>query len=467
MIKAISKKSLNDPLSVTEKVGYGLGDMAANFYMGFFSYFLLYYYTDIWGLAPAAVGIMFLVSKIIDAISDPGMGLIADRTRSRWGKYRPYLLFVAIPYGILGYLVFLGPELSDSGKLIYAYVTYILVFIAYTAINVPYSALLAVISPLAEERTKATTYRFIFAGLGSLLITLFATPLADYFGGGDDAKGFRLTMALFATLAVIIFIIVFLTTRERVEPEVNHKSSVKEDLVSLLKNKSWIALSVMSILLIVGIAARATSVVFYVKYYFGADESKVIFFFDKIAIFTAAGLAGQIVGTLVTPFLTRFFQKHHLIMAMCLIHALILVLGYFISKDGYWLAVAVHVVGFMTLGASLTLMFAMYTDCSEYGEWLTGKNTAGLTISSSMFAMKFGGAVGAAIPGIILSAVGFIANQEQTASAINGIQVMCAVLPAVVFILAAYSMRYYKIDRSMLKTVEADLQSKRSTVEMP
>ncbi|MEM9329504.1 MAG: glycoside-pentoside-hexuronide (GPH):cation symporter, partial [Bacteroidota bacterium] len=322
-----SPNSDTSPLSITEKVGYGLGDMAANFYMGFFSYFLLYYYTDIWGLAPAAVGIMFLVSKIIDAISDPGMGLIADRTDSRWGKYRPYLLFVAVPYGLLGYLVFLGPELSDTGKLIYAYVTYILVFVAYTAINVPYSALLAVIHPLAEERTKATTYRFIFAGLGSLLITLFATPLTTYFGGGDDTKGFRLTMALFATLAVVIFFIVFLTTRERIEPDVEHQSSAKDDFAALLKNSSWIALSVMSILLIVGIAARATSVVYYVKYYFGADDSPVIFFFDRIAIFTASGLAGQIVGTLITPFLTRFFQKHYLLMGMCAGHAVLLGLG--------------------------------------------------------------------------------------------------------------------------------------------
>nr|WP_299337535.1 MFS transporter [Allomuricauda sp.] len=451
-------------LSLIEKVGYGLGDMAANFYMGFFSIFLLYYYTDVWGLAPAAVGVMFLVSKIIDAVSDPGMGLIADRTQTRWGKYRPYLLYMAIPYGVLGYLVFLGPDLSDTGKLIYAYVTYILVYIAFTAINVPYSALLAVISPVAEERTKATTYRFIFAGLGSLLIAMFATPLATFFGGGDEAKGFRLTMALFATLAVIIFIIVFLTTKERIKPTVEHNSSVRSDLAALLKNTSWIALSIMSILLIVGIASRASSVVFYVKYFFGADDSPFIFIFDRIAIFTSFGLAGQIVGTLITPFLAKYFEKHHLIIGMCVLHAVVLGLGYFISVEGYWLAVAVHALGFMTLGVCLTLMFVMYTDCSEYGEWLTGKNTAGLTISSSMFAMKFGAAIGTAIPGFILAAVGFVANQEQTEGAIYGIQVMCAVLPAAAFILAAIALYFYKIDKAMLKKVESDLSERRASV---
>jgi len=162
-------------LSFKEKVGYGVGDMASNFYMGFFGLFLLYYYTDVFGISPAAAATMLLVTKIIDAISDPAMGLIADRTNTRWGKYRPYLIWMAIPYALFGYLLFLGPDLSDTGKLIYAYVTYSLVMLAYTAINVPYSALLAVISPVAEERTKATQFRFIFASFGTLMVGLFTT----------------------------------------------------------------------------------------------------------------------------------------------------------------------------------------------------------------------------------------------------------------------------------------------------
>jgi GPH family glycoside/pentoside/hexuronide:cation symporter len=179
------------PLSFREKLGYGLGDMASNFYLGFFGLFLLYYYTDVYGLAPAAVGTMLLISKIVDAVSDPVMGIIADRTDSRWGKYRPYLLWVAVPYGLMGFAIFFGPEFSDTGKLIYAYTTYIGVMLAFTAINVPYSALLAVISPLTEERTKATTYRFICAAGGTLLVAAFATPLTGWLGGGDDDGDFR------------------------------------------------------------------------------------------------------------------------------------------------------------------------------------------------------------------------------------------------------------------------------------
>ena len=254
-------ESATAPLSFTEKLGYGLGDMASNFYMGFFGLFLLYYYTDVFGISPAAAATMLLLTKIVDAISDPAMGLIADRTESRWGRYRPYLLWAAVPYALLGYLLFLGPDLSDTGKLIWAYVTYTLVMLAYTAINVPYSALLAVISSVAEERTKATQFRFVSASLGTLAVGAFATPLVRWFGGGDEVLGFRLTIILFAVLSVVIFWFTFATTRERIQPE-SHDSSIREDFSVLLANVSWIVLVVTGILVVVGLIARFASIVF-------------------------------------------------------------------------------------------------------------------------------------------------------------------------------------------------------------
>ncbi|MCB0850965.1 MAG: MFS transporter, partial [Bacteroidetes bacterium] len=244
-------KSNTSPLSFVEKVGYGVGDMASNFYMGFFNIFLLYYYLDVWGISPTGAATMFLVTKIIDAISDPTMGLIADRTESKWGKYRPYILWMAIPYALLGYLLFLGPDLSEMGKLIFAYVSYSLVMLVYTAINVPYSALLAVISPVSEERTKATQFRFIFASLGTLLVGASAKPLVDFLGGVNELLGFRLTIILFAILSLLLFFFTFASTRERIRPE-KHDSSIKDDLDVLRKNISWIILAVCSILIVVG-----------------------------------------------------------------------------------------------------------------------------------------------------------------------------------------------------------------------
>ena len=454
------KKPDTAPLSFVEKVGYGLGDMASNFYMGFFGLFLLYYYTDVFGISPAAAATMLLVTKIIDAISDPAMGLIADRTESRWGKYRPYLLWVAIPYAFLGYLLFLGPELSDTGKLIFAYVSYTLVMLAYTAINVPYSALLAVISPVAEERTKATQFRFIFASLGTLSVGAFATPLVRWLGDGDELLGFRLTIVLFAVLSILLYWTTFATTRERIQPK-PHQSSVGEDFSALLKNVSWLILVATGILIVVGLIARFASIVFYLKYYVVDDGSTVFLFFDRTAFLTSCGLIGQLVGALMTPMLAARFEKHHLVIGMNLLHVALLAACYVIPPEQYALIVVVHSFGVLTFGVTITLLFSMYTDCAEYGEWRTGKHTAGLIVSASMFSLKFGSAVGGALPGFMLAWFGFVANEVQTDAAIAGIRLMFNVLPAVFFLAGGLMMFFYRIDRATLRRVEAELHERR------
>jgi GPH family glycoside/pentoside/hexuronide:cation symporter len=430
--------------------------------MGFFGLFLLYYYTDVYGISPAAAATMLLVTKVVDAISDPAMGLIADRTDSRWGKYRPYLLWVAVPYALCGYLLFLGPELSQVGKLIYAYITYTLVMLAYTAINVPYSALLAVISPVAEERIKATQFRFVFASLGGLCVGAFAKPLVNWLGNGDEVTGFRLTIILFAVISVVMFWITFASTRERIQPK-RHDSSVGGDFSALLKNVSWLVLVATGILFVVGLIARYSSIIFYLKYYM-LDESTIVFLiFDKTAFLTTCGMIGSLIGALITPMLAARFEKHHLVIGMNLLHGTLLAACYFIPPEQYALIVAVHSLGILTTGVVITLLFSMYTDCSEYGEWKTGKNAAGLTVSASMFSLKFGSAVGGALPGFILAAFGFVANEIQTDSAITGIRMMFNVLPAVFFLVGGLMMLFYRIDRATLKRVETELHDRRET----
>lgn len=456
----MSNNANTESLSFGEKVGYGLGDMASNFYMGFFGLFLLYYYTDVFGIAPAAAATMLLITKVVDAVSDPAMGLIADRTETRWGKYRPYLLWVAIPYAVLGYLLFLGPELSDTGKLIYAYLTYTLVMLAYTAVNVPYSALLAVISPIAEERTKATQFRLALASLGTLSVGAFATPLVSRLGRGNEVLGFRLTIILFAVLSVLLFWITFATTRERIRTK-SHQSSVGEDFSALLKNVSWIILAATGILVVVGLIARFSSIVFYLKYYLHDDGSRVFLIFDKTALLTACGLIGQMIGALTTPMLAARFEKHHLIIGMNLLHTLLLAVCYFIPPDQFPFVVLAHSVGIFTFGVIITLLFSMYTDCAEYGEWRTHRNTAGLTVSASMFTLKVGSAVGSAIPGFMLAYFGFVANEVQTSTAIGGIRLMFNLVPAVFFLAGGMLMFLYRIDRVTLSRVEAELHERR------
>ena len=453
-------KSNTAPLSFIEKVGYGVGDMASNFYMGFFNIFLLYYYLDVWGISPAGAATMFLVTKIIDAVSDPTMGLIADRTETKWGKYRPYILWMAVPFALLGYLLFLGPDLSQTGKLIFAYVSYSLVMLVYTAINVPYSALLAVISPLSEERTKATQFRFIFASLGTLIIGATAKPLVDWLGGGNEVLGFRLTIVVFAILALLLFFFTFASTRERIRPE-KHDSSIKDDLNVLRKNISWIILAVCSILIVVGLVARISSTAFFTKYNMEYGGEKVLWWMDSTTLIITAGFVGQLFGALITPSLLNFIDKRRLMILMNLVFGGSIIATYFIPVDQFLQTLILYALGIFSFGIIITLLFSMYTDCAEYGEWMSGHNSAGLTVSASMFSLKFGSAVGSAIPGYILGWYGFVKDQPQTEMALDGISMSWNVVPAVFFLLAAILMFFYKLDGETMEKIEQQLLERR------
>lgn len=459
----IRQQSNIAPLSFFEKVGYGVGDMASNFYMGFFNIFLLYYYVDVWGISPTGAATMFLATKVIDAVSDPAMGLIADRTETKWGKYRPYILWMAIPYALLGYLLFLGPDFSPTGKLIFAYVSYSLIMLVYTAINVPYSALLAVISPVSEERTKATQFRFIFASLGTLIVGATAKPLVDFFGGGDEVLGFRLTILLFAVLALILFFFTFASTKERIRPK-KHDSSIKEDMNVLRKNRSWIILAVCSILIVIGLVARISSTAFFTKYNMLYGDEKMLWWMDSTSLIITCGFVGQLIGALITPSLLKFLDKRNLMIFMNLLFGGSILATYFIPIEQYTSILILYSIGIFSFGVIITLLFAMYTDCAEYGEWLSGHNSAGLTVSASMFSLKFGSAVGSAIPGYILGWYGFVKDQTQTEEALSGISMMWNVVPGVFFLLAAFLMLFYKLDGKMMEKVEQELLERRGEI---
>jgi len=454
------------PLSVKEKVAYGLGDMASNFYNGFFGIFLLYYYTDVWGIHPGHAALMFLVTRWIDAVTDPAMGLIADRTKTRWGKYRPYILWTIIPYALLGYVLFLGPDLGENGKLIYAYVTYSLVMLAYTAINVPYSALLAVIHPDSVERTKATQYRFVLASLGSIVVGAATKPLVDALGAGNELTGFRLTIILFAVLSVILFLITFAFTRERILPVKQHDARIVDDLGVLFKNVSWIVLAVASVLIVIGLIGRLSSAAFYAKYVLVLSDEKILWWMDPVSLMITSGFVGQLAGALFTPSLAQRADKKFLLMAACFLASAALILNYLLPAS-FYAALILHTVMMLAFGIMITLLFAMYTDCSEYGEWRSGRNSAGLTVSASMFSLKFGSAMGVAIPSAILAVFGFIAPvdgvvQSQSGEALSGIRMMFNIVPCAFFLMAGVLMSFYRIDRKMLSRIEADLSERRS-----
>lgn len=445
-----------------EKLGYGLGDTASNFFFATFNVFLLYYYTDIFGLTAAAVGTMFLVTKIVDAISDPIMGLIADRTDSRWGKFRPYLLWAAVPYGLCGYAMFASPDLSYAGKLVYAYVTYSLMMLAYTAINVPYSALMGVISPSSIERTKVASYRFFCAFTASWLIGTFVTPLKNILGGGDEALGFQLTMLIFAVISVLLFWTTFATTRERVRPP-STTSDLNQDFRALFSNGPWKALFAAGVFALMNIAVRNGTLLYYFKYYVGDDGTRIFLIFDKTAIFMSTGLLAMLVGVALTRTLSSRFEKRHLMIVLSLLNALSMALFFFTPPDKYSLMVAINCAGALAAGPTPALVWSMYADCADYGEWKTGRRTTALVFSTVQFSHKLGLAVGVGLAGIILAWFGFVANEAQSATSMLGIRLMFSVFPAALAILGVIAIYFYRIDSEMLRRMEQDLKERHTS----
>ena len=453
-----------DPLKFKEKFGYGLGDAASNFFFQVFNLFLLYYYTDVYGLAPAVVGTMFLVTKIIDAVSDPVMGLIADRTESRWGKFRPYILWAAIPYGVLGYAMFAGPEFSETGKLIYAYVSYTLMMLAYTAINVPYSALLGVISPVSFERTRAASYRFACAIAAGWLIATFVTPLKNLLGGGDEVLGFRLTMAIFAVISIGLFWICFATTKERVHPPETH-SDIRADFKALTHNGPWIALFFSGVFALMNVAMRGGATIYYFKYYVGDDGTPLFLIFDKTAVFLSLQTLALLAGILMTQAVVKRFDKRRLMIGLTLANAATMAVFFIIPPDQYWLMLATTCVGMFVIGPTLPIVWSMYADCADYGEWKTGRRTTGLIFSASQFAQKMGLAVGAGLSGFVLAGFGYVANQEQGETAMVGIKLMFSVFPGVLAALAAFAIFFYGLSSDKVAQIEKELAERHAGAE--
>ena len=449
-------------LRFREKLGYGLGDTASNFFFQVFNIFLLYYYTDVFGISAAAVGTMFFVTKLWDAVNDPLMGIIADRTRTRYGKFRPYLLWVAVPYGILGYLMFANPDLGDSGKIVYAWVTYTLMMMIYTAINVPYSALMGVMTPSSRERTILSSYRFVCAFGGGLLISMLVRPLINYFGGGDEARGFSATMALFAVLSVVLFWYTFSTTRERVRTPDDHNSNLKQDLKYLISNRPWIVLFFAAIFTLANVAVKNAVTVHFFKYYVGDDGSPYFLFMDRTTLFLTLGMLAMILGVACTRLFTRHFEKKALMIWLSLLNAASMVIIFFIPPDQYWTLMAVNIVGMFLVGPTPALVWAMYADVADYGEWRFRRRTTGLVFSAAQFAQKFGLTIGGGLSGWILGLVGFVANEDQTETSLLGIRLMFTIIPACFAAMNALVLVLYSLSDGQVRQIEIELEQRKS-----
>lgn len=444
-------------LRFTERLGYGLGDTASNFFFQTFNIFLLYYYTDVFGISAAAVGTMFFVSKLWDAINDPMMGALSDRTQTRWGKFRPYLLWMAIPYGLMGYLMFLGPDLDDNGKLIYAWATYILMMMLYTAINVPYSALMGVMTPDTNERTILSSFRFVGAFGGGLLISMMVRPMVQYFGVEDEATGFRITMGIFAVISIALFWFTFATTKERVVTPPSENVSLKSDFKYLLSNRPWVVLCFAGILTLTGVALRSAVTIHYFKYYVGDEGGAFIWFFDQTSFFLTMNSLALIIGVCCTQFLNKRFEKKTLMIVLSLLSAISSLVLFFIPPDQFWVMLTVACLGALVSGPTAPLVWSMYGDVADYGEWRNNRRTTGLIFSASMFAQKFGLTIGAGLSGWLLAAFGYVANEAQSDSSMMGIRLLFTIIPAVVAVLNVVALSFYTLSDRQVSEIEAEL----------
>ena len=451
--KHTEKIDILSPISIKEKVGYGLGDLGFNFFWANISAFLLIFYTDVFGISAAAAGTMMLVTKIFDAFTDPVMGAIADRTKTKWGKFRPYLLFGGLPMAAAGVLTYTTPDLDADGKLIWAYGTYTLMMLMYTVLSVPYSALSGVITGRSQDRTELISFRFIAAFTGTTLVNFFTLDLVDYLGGGDEKLGWQLTMAVYGILAAIFFAGVFFTTKERITPPVNQKSNAIDDLKDLLKNRPWLVLFTLALVIMITISMRSGAAIYYVKYYM--ERPDLIKYF-----LTAYGIALAL-GAAATPIMTRFMDKKNLMILLMSITGLLSILFYFVPSDAIWAIFGINTLIGFTLGPKSPLAFSMYADTADYTEWKTGRRATAMTFSAAIFSQKLGGALASFAIGAILAAMGYVANEAQSDASQTGIVFAISIVPGIIALLAAFVMTFYTLDNQLLEKVQRELKERK------
>ncbi|WP_144213567.1 MFS transporter [Shewanella donghaensis] len=441
-------------LTLKEKVGYALGDVASNFYWRVFDVFLFIFYTDVFGISAAAVGTMMLVTRIIDAVSDPLMGALADRTKTRFGKFRPYLILGIIPIAAAGVLTFTVPDLGDDGKLIWAYGTYIFMMLAYTFINVPYGALLGVVTSDSQERTTLTSFRFIGAFSGGTLVAYMTPELVTYLGAGNEALGWQLTMACYGLISAVLFCLTFFATKERIAPPANQKTSIKQDIIDLTNNKPWLILFSLALIIMFTITLRASTGTFYFKYYVNRE--------DLIGTFTAVYMISLAIGAASTPLLSRYFDKRTLLITLMTLVAMLSAGFYFIPANNLTLMFVMQALIGFCLGPKSPLVFSMYADTADYSQYKNGRRATAMIFSAAAFSQKLGGAFAGAMIGWILSSMGYVANQQQSPDSLMGILLLNTVIPAVFAILAVWVVKHYSLDEQKMREINQSLYKSQS-----
>jgi GPH family glycoside/pentoside/hexuronide:cation symporter len=449
---SISKEDRMARLSWGERLGFGFGDFGFNLYWTTAASFLAAFYTDTFGISAAAAGTMLFVTRIVDAFTDPMMGAVADRTHSRFGKFRPFLLYGGFPLAAAGVLTFTTPELGAGGKLVWAYLSYSLLMLAYTVLSTPYSALSGVMTAQSQERTTLISIRFLFAFTGGALVNKFTLPLVALLGNGDDARGWQLTLALYGVLAVLIFWVTFATTRERISPPPAQRSRPTQDLRDLLGNRPWIILFALAMIIMMTFTMRAGSAYYYFNYYIGRPDLLPDYLFWQLVAYAG--------GALLAPVLTRYLDKAKLLMVLMSVVAGLSILFYFVPKDMIWAIFTLNILISLSLGPKSPLTWSMYADTADYNEWLHGRRATAMTFAAASFAQKLGGSLGSAGMLWVLAWLGYQAHQAQSDASQTGIALLQTVVPGLFALMAVVVTAFYNLTGTRLESIQADLQAR-------
>ncbi len=482
--------NISQKVSVFEKIGYSLGDLAANLVFQTLITYLAYFYTDIYGLKNTDASIIMLTVGLVAAfIFNPIIGVLADRTNSRWGKFRPWVLYTAIPLGVVAFLAFTTPHFSYKGKLIYAAITYTFLLLLYASSNLPYSALSGVLTGDMGERNSISSYRFVAVMFAQFFVQVFMLPIIEYAGHGDKAVGIETVMIWLSIIGTIMLLITFFSTRERVVPSPEQKSSLKDDLSDLSKNRPWLIMLVLTILVFITLAMKGGAYVYYFNNY--VDKNALIKFINPIlsffsglgfnfsgsdpvatgfGLFNAGGIIFMIAGISLSKKLADKYGKRDVYKYDLIAAALFVFIFYFFKPGGVILMFSSQILHGFFYGITIPILWTMIADVADYSEWKTRRRATAIIFSAMMVGLKAGLSIGGSLVTGILHLYGYIPKESgmagqpivQPESVATGARMLVSIFPSIPFLIGAGLLFFYVIDKKMEVRIEADLKARRA-----
>jgi Na+/melibiose symporter-like transporter len=474
---------VSQKLSVLEKFGYSLGDLAANLVFQTLMTYLAYFYTDIYGLnATDATAIMYIVGTVAAFSFNPIIGALADRTNSKWGKFRPWILYTSVPLGIISVMAFSTPNFSYDGKVIYAVITYALLLLLYASSNLPYSALSGVITGDMKERNSISSYRFVAVMFAQFFVQVFMLPIIIYVGAGDKAIGIEIVMTWLAVIGTIMLLITFFTTKERIVPTEDQKSSLLEDLQDLITNKPWLIMLILTTLIFISLAMKGGSYVYYFENYI--DETRLTVFISPIldylttiginffgndpvsagfGLFNAGGIIFMIFGIGLSKVLADKYGKRNVFALFLFISTIFIILFNFYDKSSVELMFGSQILHGFFYGITIPLLWAMIADVADFSEWKNNRRATAIIFSAMMVGLKLGLTIGGGLVVQILGNYGYEANKElpQSEHVIQGVKLLVSLYPAIPFLIGIVLLFFYEIDKKMETQIEIDLRDRR------